>query len=77
MKPRRCSVSINKYNEERKWVATEHPNSVCHGFFPSADGSDEYGPVAVVELEDGSVTTVDPCKVKFTEPLVDEKVVPA
>lgn len=38
-----------------------------HGFSTAGDNNEGIGPVAIVELEDGSVTTVDVESIKFDD----------
>ena len=67
MKPRRGT--FEQWMDHSKKV-----NAPCtiHGFFQSAD-EHLAEPVAVIELEDGSVTTLSVWSVKFTEPAQEPK----
>jgi len=51
------------HDAKGRWI-----NGLCHGFFQVSDGPNDAGPVAVIEMMDGTVTTVNADTVVFDAP---------
>jgi len=71
MEPRKVRLlrSTGEYNKiTRRYVMADIGAGFCHGFCQQTDG-DQMECNAIIEREDGTVTTVDLRNIQFVEPL--------